>query len=81
MDLADKLRRQLAARKRKILRRLDKTKFPKHCGPVLHGGNLTYESADRVHAIGHGIKADQLPVNPDLFWTDGGANSLVPARR
>ena len=49
-----KLRRQLAASKRKIQRRLDKTKFPKHFGPVLSGGNLTYEIAERVHGISHG---------------------------
>jgi hypothetical protein len=49
-----KLRRQLAASKRKILRRLDKTKSPKHFGPVLTGGNLAYEIAERVHGIGHG---------------------------
>jgi hypothetical protein len=49
-----KLRRQLAASKRKIQRRLDKTKFPKHYGPMLTGGNLTYEIAERVHGIGHG---------------------------
>jgi hypothetical protein len=49
-----KLRRQLAASKRKIQRRLDKTKFPKNPGPVLAGGNLSYEIAGRVHGIGHG---------------------------
>ena len=49
-----KLRRQLAARKRKIERRLDKTKFPKKPGPVLAGGNLRYEVAERVHGLGHG---------------------------
>ena len=49
-----KLRRQLAARKRKIQRRLDKTKFPKKSGPVLAGGNLRYEIADRVHGLGYG---------------------------
>jgi hypothetical protein len=49
-----KLRRQLAASKRKIERRLDKTKFPKKPGPVIAGGNVVYEIADRVHGIGHG---------------------------
>jgi Transposase DDE domain group 1 len=49
-----KLRQQLAARKRKIARRLDKTKFPKNPGPVLAGGNLRYEIAGRVHGLGHG---------------------------
>ena len=49
-----KLRRQLAARKRKIQRRLDKTKFPQEAGPVLAGGNLHYEMSERVHGLGHG---------------------------
>jgi len=49
-----KLRRQLAASKRKIERRLDKTKFPKKPGPVLAGGNVVYEKAGRVRGIGHG---------------------------
>jgi hypothetical protein len=49
-----KLRRQLAASKRKIERRLDKTKFPEKPGPVLAGGNLVYEVAGRVQGIGHG---------------------------
>jgi len=49
-----KLRRQLNASKRKIQRRLDKTKFPKKSGPVLAGHNVVYEFADRVHGIGHG---------------------------
>lgn len=49
-----KLRRQLAASKRRIQRRLDKTKFPKHSGPVLAGGTIRYEFAQRVRGIGHG---------------------------
>jgi hypothetical protein len=49
-----KLRRQLAASKRKIERRLDKTKFPKNPGPVLSGDNVVYEIAGRVQGIGHG---------------------------
>jgi hypothetical protein len=49
-----KLRRQLAASKRKIQRRLDKTKFPKNFGPVFAGGNLAYEMAGRVQGIVHG---------------------------
>lgn len=44
----------MASRQRKIERRLDKTKFPKGPGPVLHGGNLHYEISDRVHGLGHG---------------------------
>jgi hypothetical protein len=49
-----KLRRQLAASKRKIDRRLDKTKFPKKPGPVLAGGNLRYEISERIHGLGYG---------------------------
>jgi hypothetical protein len=49
-----KLRQQLHARKRKIERRLDKTKFPKGIGPVLRGGNLRYEISERIHGLGHG---------------------------
>ena len=49
-----KLRQQLHAGKRKIERRLDKTKFPKGFGPVLRGGNLRYEISDRIHGLGHG---------------------------
>jgi hypothetical protein len=50
----DKVRQQLQARKRKIQRRLDKTKFPSKPGPVLAGGNLRYEIADRVHGLSYG---------------------------
>jgi hypothetical protein len=50
----NKLRNQLDARKRKIQRRLDKTKFPKKSGPVLAGGNLRYEISDRIHGLGFG---------------------------
>ena len=49
-----KLRQQLTASKRKIERRLDKTRFPKKSGPVLAGGNLQYEIAERIHGLGHG---------------------------
>jgi hypothetical protein len=49
-----KVRLQLQARKRKILRRLDKTKFPNRPGPVLAGGNLRYEISDRVHGLSYG---------------------------
>jgi Transposase DDE domain group 1 len=49
-----KLRQQLAASKRKIERRLDKTRFPKKSGPVLAGGNLQYEISERIHGLGHG---------------------------
>jgi hypothetical protein len=49
-----KLRRQLAASKRRIQRRLDKTKFPNKSGSVLAGGNVVYEIAGRVQGIGLG---------------------------
>jgi Transposase DDE domain group 1 len=49
-----KVREQLQARKRKIQRRLDKTKFPNKPGPVLAGGNLRYEIAERVHGLSYG---------------------------
>ena len=49
-----KLRQQLHARKRRIQRRLDKTQFPAPPGPVLAGGNLRYEIADRVHGLSYG---------------------------
>lgn len=49
-----KVRQQLQARKRKIQRRLDKTKFPSKPGPVLAGGNLRYEISDRVHGLSYG---------------------------
>jgi hypothetical protein len=49
-----KLRQQLQARKHKIQRRLDKTRAPSKPGPVLGGGNLRYEMADRVHGLSYG---------------------------
>jgi hypothetical protein len=49
-----KLRQQLDARKRKIQCRLDQARLPKHQGPVLAGGNLRYEMADRVHGLSYG---------------------------
>ena len=49
-----KLHRQLAARKCKIERRLDKTKFPSKPGPVLAGGNLHYEFSERMQGVGLG---------------------------
>lgn len=53
--MKNKLRKQLAARKRKIQRRLDKTIFPDKPGPVLAGcGNVRYEMAERVHGLGVG---------------------------
>ncbi len=52
--MKNKLRKQLDARKRQIKRRLDKNVFPTQPGPVLAGGNLHYEIAERVHGLGHG---------------------------
>lgn len=48
-----KIRRQLAARKRRIERRLDKTKFGREC-PVLSASNIHYEIADKTRAISAG---------------------------
>lgn len=48
-----KIRRQLADRKRRIEKRLDKTKFPREC-PVLSASNIHYEVADRTRAIAAG---------------------------
>ena len=48
-----KIRRQLAARKRRIDRRLDKSKFGREC-PVLSASNIHYEIADRTQAISAG---------------------------
>lgn len=52
--MKNKLRQRLAARKRKIKQRLDKTKFPKNPGPVLAGGNVLYDLSGRVQGISHG---------------------------
>jgi hypothetical protein len=65
-----KLRQQLHARKRKIERRLDKTKFPKGFGPVLRGGNLRYEISDRVHGLGHGGIALMHQLAQDIGLVD-----------
>jgi hypothetical protein len=43
----------LAARKRRIQQRLDKTKFGPHC-PVISASNIHYEVADRAQAISAG---------------------------
>ena len=48
-----KIRRKLAARKRRIEKRLDKTKFGHHC-PVISASNIHYEIADRARAISAG---------------------------
>ena len=49
----NKIRRQLAKRKRRIQRRLDKTKFGGDC-PVIAATNIHYELADRAQAISAG---------------------------
>lgn len=48
-----KVRRKLAARKRQILCRLDKTRFGREC-PVISASNIHYEIADRTRAISAG---------------------------
>ena len=48
-----KIRRQLAARKRRIKKRLDKTKLDGEC-PMLSASNIHYEIADRNRAISAG---------------------------
>ena len=48
-----KIRRQLAARKRRIEKRLDKTRFPNE-SPVLSAANIHYELADKTQAIAAG---------------------------
>jgi hypothetical protein len=48
-----KIRRQLGARKRRIEKRLDRTKFGREC-PVLSASNIHYEIADRTRAISCG---------------------------
>ena len=48
-----KIRKQLAARKRRITRRLDKTKMGTEC-PVISASNIHYEISDRTQAISAG---------------------------
>jgi len=48
-----KIRKRLAARKRRIQLRLDKTKFGREC-PVISASNIEYEIADRTQAIASG---------------------------
>jgi len=48
-----KIRKQLAARNRRIQRRLDKTRFGRDC-PVIAASNVQYEIADRTQAIAAG---------------------------
>lgn len=48
-----RIRKQLARRKRRIQKRLDKTKLGSEC-PVLSASNIHYEIADRTRAISAG---------------------------
>lgn len=48
-----RIRKKLAARKRRIEKRLDKTKFGSEC-PVISASNIHYELADRTQAISAG---------------------------
>ena len=48
-----RIRRKLAERKRRIMARLDKTKFGGEC-PVISASNIHYELADRTQAISAG---------------------------
>lgn len=48
-----RVRRKLAERKRRIMARLDKTKFGPDC-PVMSASNIHYELADRTQAISAG---------------------------
>lgn len=47
------IRQKLASRKRRIQKRLDKTKMPQQC-PVISASNIHYEIADRTQAIAAG---------------------------
>ena len=48
-----KIRKRLAVRKRRIEKRLDKTRFGREC-PVISASNIHYEIADRTQAISAG---------------------------
>jgi len=48
------LRDRLRARKRQILRRLDKTKPCDSSKPMFSAGNIQYEISDRVRGIAYG---------------------------
>ena len=49
-----KIRRQLRTRKRRILRRLDKTRLGDCDQPMFQACNIQYEIADRTHGMCHG---------------------------
>ena len=51
--MSAKIRKKLAARKRRIEKRLDTTKFGSEC-PVISASNIQYEIADRTQAISAG---------------------------
>jgi len=62
-----RVRRKLAERKRRIMARLDKTKFGPDC-PVMSASNIHYELADRTQAISAGGLGmiHQMVKRPDL---------------
>jgi Transposase DDE domain group 1 len=49
-----KIRQQLANRKRRIARRLDKTKLGRVDQPMFTAANIHYEIAERAHGLAHG---------------------------
>ena len=49
-----KIRRRLASRKRKVENQLAEAVVPNFGGPVLGGGSIRYELAERIQGIGHG---------------------------
>ena len=49
-----KIHQQLANRKRRIERRLDKKRLGNTDRPVFTAANIHYEIADRVHGVAHG---------------------------
>jgi hypothetical protein len=49
-----KIRKQLDNRKRRMARRLDKTKMPKGDQPMLRAANIHYEIAERSRGLAHG---------------------------
>ena len=48
-----KIRHQLKARKQRLEKRLDKTRFGDEC-PVISASNVHYEIAEKTHAIAAG---------------------------
>ena len=71
-----KIRRQLAARKRRIEKRLEKTRFPDE-SPVISATNIHYEVAEKAQAIAAGgIGMVQLLVK--RLGLDDAINGQVP---